>query len=322
MSNALTIEDLEPGPFAAADFPDWESHPLSGGFAHRLYPTVAPDHVDRSFQVLGPNGPVLLARCTTYKDEVSFYGLPLVMAIRAGLEPKDRRKALMAALDHLNALGLEVGADHAVIGGAVCAEADLLGASCIDRQAKGETRAWIVADLAQDPTLLKRDVRDSYRSLINWGERNITLRMVNKDTPNRADFDLFPAFFAKISGRERGGDYWEVYWREIVSGQAELMLGWLEDGSLVSGSIVVGTGETAYYASGVYARDQFDKPLGHWPLWRAMLRAQELGYRWFDAGENPDRWHGTDKEISIAFFKRGFSSRRILRMRWILPISS
>ena len=107
-----------------------------------------------------------------------------------------------------------------------------------------------------------------------------------------------------------------------ASGQAELMLGWLEDGSLVSGSIVVGTGETAYYASGVYARDQFDKPLGHWPLWRAMLRAQELGYRWFDAGENPDRWHGTDKEISIAFFKRGFSSRRILRMRWILPISS
>jgi hypothetical protein len=271
---------------------------------------------------MGVDGPLLLARCTQLKDQISLYGLPLVLALRSGLEAKAARKAMTAALDHLTALGQEVGADRAIIGGQVHEEADLLGSLCIDRFAKGETKAWIVADLSQDAVMLKRDVRDSYRSLINWGERNITTRLVNKTSLNRSDFDLFPAFHAKISGRERGQDYWNVYWREIESGQAELMLGWLEDGSLVSGSIVVGAGQTAYYASGVYARDQFDKPLGHWPLWHAMLRAQEQGYRWFDAGEIQDRWHGSDKEINIAFFKRGFSSRRILRMQWILPISS
>ena len=318
----LIVEPLAAGPFSPDDFPDWDAHPLAGGFAHRLYPTVVPDHADHSFQVIGPGGAVLLARCTHLKDEISFFGLPLVLALRQGLCAKDGRKALAAALDHITALGQRLGAVRAVIGGHVSAEADPLGCLCIDRSAKGETSAWIVADLSQDDVMLKRDVRDSYRSLINWGERNIAVRLVNKDDPDREAFDMFPAFHAQISGRERGADYWDVYWREIVSGGAELMLGRLADGTLVSGSIVVGAGQTAYYASGVYARDQFDKPLGHWPLWHAMLRARQQGHRWFDAGEIQDRWHGTDKEINIAFFKRGFSSRRFMRMRWILPICS
>ena len=303
-----------------ADFPDWDTHPLSGGFAHRLYPTVAPDHVDRSFEITGPDGPVLLARCTAFKDEISFYGLPLVLALKRDLPPKEQKKILIAALDHLAQMGRECGADHAVVGGQVAAQPDLLGALCIDRLALGEAKAWIVADLSQEAAVLKRDVRDSYRSLINWGERNIAVRPVNREAADRAAFDLFPAFHAKISGRGRGDDYWDVYWREIVSGRAELLLGWLEDGTLVSGSIVVGAGDTAYYASGVYARDQFDKPLGHWPLWMAMIRAKDQGYRWFDAGEIADHWHSTDKEANIAFFKRGFSSRRWLRMKWKLPL--
>lgn len=316
----MTGYDIQPLGDINGDFPDWDSHPLSGGFAHRLYPTVAPDHVDRSFMVVGATGPVLLARCTSFKDTISLFGLPAVLALKQGMQAKESKKALVAALDHLGQLGQQVGAEQAVIGGHVSAEADLLGCLCIDRQARGETKAWIVADLSQDAVMLKRDVRDSYRSLINWGERNITTKFVNRSALDRSLFDLFPAFHAKISGRGRGADYWDVYWREIEAGKAELLLGWLEDGTLVSGSIVVGAGDTAYYASGVYARDQFDKPLGHWPLWNAMLRAQEQGYRWFDAGEIADRWHGTEKEASIAFFKRGFSSRRLLRMQWVLPL--
>ena len=304
----------------ATAFPDWDAHPLAGGFAHRLYPTVVPEHRDLSFRVVGPQGPVLLARCTGLSDSLSFYGLPMVLALKDALSAKESKKVMNVALDHVQALGREWGATQAVIGGKVQAEADLLASLCVDRQAKGETRAWIVADLSQDAGLLKRDVRDSYRSLINWGERNITLHSVTGDAPDRDKFDLFPAFHAKISGRPRGADYWEVYWREILAGKAELLLGWLEDGTLVSGSIVVGAGQTAYYASGVYARDQFDKPLGHWPLWQAMVRAQAQGYAWFDAGEIADHWHCSDKEANIAFFKRGFSSRRYLRMQWVLPL--
>lgn len=314
------IQDLIPVNDPAAGFPLWDAHPLAGGFAHRLYPTVAPGHVDHSFQVVGPSGPLVLVRCSGFGPDISLYGLPLVLAAKQGLSPREEKKALSQALDHLKILGQRIGATRAIIGGAVQAEADILAALCIDRQAKGETKAWIVADLAQDLAVLKRDVRDSYRSLINWGERNITLRSASGPTAERAVFDLFPAFHAQVSGRERGARYWDVYWQEILSGQAELLLGWLADGTLVSGSIVVGAGQTAYYASGVYARDQFDKPLGHWPLWQAMVRAKAAGYRWFDAGEIADHWQSSDKESNIAFFKRGFSSRRLLRMQWLLSL--
>ena len=303
----------------ATQFPLWDAHPLAGDFAHRLYSQVASNHQDLSFLVQDGDSVQLMARATVLKDEISFFGLPARLAPRQGLDAKHTKAALNKALDHLGALADAHGAERIVLGGAVDQEADLLGSLCIDRQAKGEITAWIVADLAQDEAMLKRDIRDSYRSLINWGERNITLTVVNAAQPDRAQFDLFPAFHAQISGRDRGSDYWEVYWQEIVRGKAELLLGRLADGGLVSGSIIVGAGDTAYYASGVYARDQFDKPLGHWPLWQAMMRAKQQGYRWFDAGEIADYSRATPKDFNISFFKRGFTSRRILRMNWIIP---
>lgn len=316
------IVPLDETAFDPTDFPDWDAHPLASDFAAALYRVVAPNHTDRSFQVMGPKGVVVAARATSLDKELSFYGLPMVVAVKAGLEDKERKQALGAGLDHLAALGTELGATEAVIGGHVSRAPDALGAALVDRLAKGETQAWIVAGLEQDAALVKRDVRDSYRSLINWGERNIALKVVNRDAPDRALFDLFPHFHAQISGRERGAAYWDVYWRDIVGGGSELLLGWLPDGTLASGSIVVGRGRTAYYASGVYARDQFDKPLGHWPLWHAMMRAQAQGYARFDLGELADRWRANDKEVNIAFFKRGFSSGRELRMRWVLPLAS
>ena len=317
----MIVLPLEQRGFDPVLFPHWDAHPLGGDFAHALYPTVAPAHQDCSFQVCLDGDPLVLARCTALPDDrISLFGLPLVLAVRSGLSAKDAKKALNAALDHLKVLGQRHNAPIALIGGAVADVPDLLGLLCVDRLAQGQVKAWIVADLKQDPAMLKRDIRDSYRSLLNWGERNITLKAVNAANPDRALFDLFPAFHAEVAGRARGDDYWQVYWQTIEAGRAELLLGWLDDGTLVSGSIVVGAGDVAYYASGVYARDQFDKPLGHWPLWSAMLRARDQGYAWFDAGEIADHWHANAKEANISFFKRGFSSRRHLRMQWQLSL--
>jgi len=316
----LRIEDLGEGdPAISAEFPDWDAHALAGDFAHRLYSVVAPAHRDMSFKVMDGDQALLLARATISDQQVSFFGLPARLAPRVGLEGKKLKGAINTALDHMNKAAVERGAETIIIGGPVAEEAGVLATACIDRLAKGETTAWVVADLRQDEALLKRDIRDSYRSLVNWGERNITMKAVNAAAPDRELFERYPAFHAKISSRNMGEAYWQVYWEEILRGKAELLLGWLADGTLVSGSIVVGAGDVAYYASGVYARDQFDKPLGHWPLWQAMTRAKSSGYQWFDAGEVADYTHASDKEASIAFFKRGFTSRRYLRMRWVLP---
>ena len=55
----------------------------------------------------------------------------------------------------------------------------------------------------------------------------------------------------------------------ISSGRGELVLGYLGE-DLVAGTLVVDGATTALYASGVYDRDRFDKPLAHYPLWFAM----------------------------------------------------
>ncbi|EME68423.1 hypothetical protein H261_18447 [Paramagnetospirillum caucaseum] len=313
-------EPIDPGA-AAEDFPDWDAHPLRGGFAARLYPTVAPAHRDCSFQVSGPAGPVARVRATAGPDQVSFWGLPAVLAWKDGAEPRHIRDSLTAALDHLAAIARETGAGRLVIGGAASTGGDPLATLLVDRGAEGSVQASAMVDLSHPPEALRADIRDSYRSLTNWGSRNLTLSFVNAATPDRALFDLFPGFHARIAGgRRRSDDYWQVYWDEIIQGRAEMALGFLEDGTLAAGSIVVWAGGTAYYASGVYDRDKFDKPLGHWPLWNTILRAREAGLARFDLGEIPPRGHADDKEISIAFFKRGFTSGRSLRVRWVLGV--
>ena len=315
------IEPLDPGADGDAAFPDWDAHPLRGTFGGRLYPTVNASHRDCSFQVAGPAVPVVRVRATKGPDEMSFWGLPMVLAWKARAEPKHVKSGLNTALDHLGETAKAAGITRLVIGGDAGAEPDPLTTLLVDRMAEGVAQASSMIDLTRPTEAIRADIRDSYRSLTNWGQRSITMKFVNALHPDRALFELFPDFHAKVAGgRRRGEDYWSVYWDEIVGGRAERALGWLEDGTLVAGSIVVWAGTTAYYASGVYDRDQFDKPLGHWPLWNTILRAQELGLAHFDLGEIPAKGHASDKEINIAFFKRGFTSGRHLRLKWTLSL--
>lgn len=307
-------------------FPQWDAHPLRGGFAARLYPTVAPAHTDCSVQVIGPAGPVVRLRATIGPDEISYWGLPALVTWKPDAEAKHIKSGLAAALDHLTETAKAGGRSRLVIGSAAQGDPDPLAALLADRGAEGMIQASAQADLTRPEESLRADIRDSYRSLTNWGSRNLSLSFVNAAHPDRAAFDRFPEFHARIAGgRRRGDDYWQVYWTEVVEGRAEMVLGFLPsenggDGPLVAGSIVVWAGGTAYYASGVYDRDKFDKPLGHWPLWTAILRAKAAGLQAFDLGESPSRGHADDKEVSIAFFKRGFTSGRNFRIRWVLGV--
>ncbi|ARJ67024.1 hypothetical protein WV31_15780 [Magnetospirillum sp. ME-1] len=314
------VEAMDPAA-EGEGFPQWDAHPLRGRFAARLYPTVAPSHQDISFQVIGPSGPVVRVRAAKGPDQVSFRGLPAVLARKADAEPRHIKDGLNTALDHLQDAARSAGLSRVVIGGPAEETCNPLAALLVDRGAEGVVQASAMIDLSRTAEALRADIRDSYRSLTNWGSRNLSLSFVNAANPDRAAFDRFPDFHARIAGgRRRGDDYWQVYWDEITQGRAELSLGFLEDGTLAAGSIVVWAGGTAYYASGVYDRDRFDKPLGHWPLWNTILRAKDAGLLRFDLGEIPARGHADDKELSIAFFKRGFTSGRSLRLKWTLAV--
>ena len=96
------------------------------------------------------------------------------------------------------------------------------------------------------------------------------------------------------------------------------MLGYLADGEMVTGTMVVDGAAQAYYASGVYDRERFDQPLGHWPLWLAVSRSAKRGMRVFDLGDLPLPESGSDKEFAIGYFKRGFATNIRTGITWKL----
>ena len=75
------------------------------------------------------------------------------------------------------------------------------------------------------------------------------------------------------------------------------------------------------YASGVYDREQFDRPLGHWPVWQAMLHGARRRMRVFDLGDLPLPDATTDKEYAIGYFKRGFATNVTTGITWTWSVA-
>ncbi|MFO1188948.1 MAG: GNAT family N-acetyltransferase [Alphaproteobacteria bacterium] len=164
---------------------------------------------------------------------------------------------------------------------------------------------------------LWRTMRKSFRSLVNWGRRETDLVRVNGSNPDRGLFDRYRAFHHQIAGRiTRSDKFRDVMFDWIAAGHGELVLTYLADGALVAGTMIVDGKEIAYYASGVYDRTRFDRPMGHWPLFSAIMQSMERGIKAFDLGELPQRHQADPKEYAIGYFKRGFAQEIAPHFVW------
>jgi hypothetical protein len=115
-------------------------------------------------------------------------------------------------------------------------------------------------------------------------------------------------FHAEVAGRvTRAQASWDVMYDWVARGCGELILGSL-DGRLVAGSLFVDGTQTCIYASGVYERSLFDKPLAHYPVWLGIEHAHARGMKTLELGEVPAKGAVSDKEFQIGYFKRGFAT--------------
>lgn len=304
----------------ARAFPALDSHPLFGTFQRKLYRSIHPDsHPAVNLAVLDRAGPAVMVAATLDKGVISSFGLPATIAMRQGLDAEDGWKACEMAVKHLLTLVPEGG--HALIRGGGCDT--IIDQYCAYRQARAATAVYAVADLSQDEATLERQLRRSYRYEIRWGRTNLRMVHVGADFPDSELFGLLPEFHATVAGGSRyGAIYWQVMFDELVAGNGELSLGWLGD-ALVSATLTIDRGETAYYTSGVYDRERFDQPISHWPVFEAMLRAKARGRRWFDMGQLATAENGaSDKEANIGFFKRGFVRNSRIELVWTVPRKS
>ena len=177
-------------------------------------------------------------------------------------------------------------------------------------------------DLNAPQESITAGLRRSYRSFVNWGRRNITLTYVNAGNPDLSLFRTFQEFHRCVAGRvTRPQESWDIMFETVASGSGELSLGHDADGNLISATLVIDGKLVSQYSSAVYDRERFDKPIGHWPVFNAVLRAKARGRSSFLLGEIPTMGTASDKEVSIGKFKRGFTSRLDYRLVWDLPLN-
>jgi len=165
-----------------------------------------------------------------------------------------------------------------------------------------------ILDLSASEEELRRGIRKSYRSLINWGQRSLEIELLDHSDPSTSAMDSFRELHREVSGREtRSAESWQRQTDMITNGEAFALFGRLE-GRLVTAGFFMHTESTCLYGSSASARDLFDKPLSHAMLWTAILHAQSLGCSRFEMGERlfPHQGQPSKKELGISLFKGGF----------------
>lgn len=175
-----------------------------------------------------------------------------------------------------------------------------------------------VIDLSLSEADLYRRIRTSYKSLINWGKRNLSLRLLDSNTIQKEDMEKFRRLHFDAAGREtRSRRTWDLQYEMVRQGEAFVMLGFLE-GSLVTGAFFSYSPKYCYYGVSASTRELFEKPLSHVVIWTAILHAKELDCRFFEMGEQlyPNQGNPlpTQKELGVSTFKRGFGGQTQIRL--------
>lgn len=175
-----------------------------------------------------------------------------------------------------------------------------------------------IIDLRKPENELFKSTRKSYKSLINWGRKNLNIRIINANSISMNDIKSFRQLHIREAGREtRSKKSWGIQFDMILKGNAFLVTA--EDGcSLVSAAIFIHSNKYCYYGVSASNRSMFDKPLSHAVIWSAILHAKILGCHYFEMGEQLYFKQGnpapSEKELGISKFKAGFGGNTKIRM--------
>jgi hypothetical protein len=295
-----------------------DGDPLYGRFGRRYYPAVYGQKlVDHSFAVVAPSG-VCVVECDFLEGTLGRFGMPL--RILTPTEPRNLRPVIKRAIDELLRIrGDTRAASIDVADSMTAATVSELGLACLAAGGLVRTALHAVADLSRSDEELRADTRRSNKPQFNWGQKSLDVAYCNRENPDRGLLSSYRQLHAQVAGRTtRVERSWDAMFETIAQGEGELALARLED-TLVAGLITVDGTTTSYYASAAYVREEFEHPLSHWPVMDAILRAKRRGVRWFDVGEVPFPGEVTPKEEAIGHFKKGFTSRLELRLRWHIP---
>ena len=156
----------------------------------------------------------------------------------------------------------------------------------------------------------KSTLRKSYKSLLSWGEKNLSISLIDSENPNYKEFLSFKQLHIQASGRKvRSDQTWEHQFNIIKDGFGYLVNAFLGD-KHVSGCFIMHDQKTALYGVAASDRELMSEklPLNHFTLWRAINTAALKNINLFILGDVEENEANEKKENNIALFKRGFAS--------------
>lgn len=262
------------------------------------------------------DSPCAIALANDAYGRIGYFGRPLFLAV-APSTPDARGSLELTLFEHFRKIALDRRLPVEFVTPRL--HDPLLGTIGLRTLSSGGTlhvQYRAVVDITQSDDEIWRDIRRRFRTHINWGRQNLDISIVNSGNPDRAAFDAFQAFHADVAGRQtRPEESWNEMFKNLSAGRAELILARLARG-LCAGTFTNYGKHMATYATGVYDRSLFEKPISHWPMFLAIQRAKALGCRYYDIGEVFLNEKADPKERNIAFFKKGFTSRVEVHEIW------
>lgn len=168
-------------------------------------------------------------------------------------------------------------------------------------------------DLNNSEQFIKSNIRKCYHSLINWGLRELDLKILDSSNIKKEDIMNLRDLHMREAGRiTRSKESWIAQYEQIKSSPSFMINGFLNN-ELVTSGIFACNQNYCFYGVSASRRDLFKKPLFHAPMWKAIIHAKEKGMKIFETGcdyvESNSSKKPSDKESNIAYFKSGFGGR-------------
>lgn len=166
----------------------------------------------------------------------------------------------------------------------------------------------IYIDLLQTEEFIKKNIRKSYKSLINWGAKNLIVVKYDHSNINTEIFDSFKKFHISVSNKQtRSDETWNLQFQTILNKNGFLYLAYYQN-LLVSGIYIIHGFKDAYYGIAVNDRDLMSKniPVGHYLLYKSIIECKLLNLEIFELGNLGIS--ELNKINLINNFKKGFTN--------------
>lgn len=164
-----------------------------------------------------------------------------------------------------------------------------------------------IVDLRLDEAETRRNLRKSYKSLVNKAGRIFDIGIYTGTKVNNIEVGELIDLHRREAGRmTRSIRSWELQLKACYNNKG-FIITCRKNRELVSFAIFAANSRVSYYAVAASKRELFELPLGHGVLWNGIEFSKRIGCKYLDLGSTwEDGGSADSKERSIAMFKDGF----------------